>query len=235
MYLCKANAKVVKFTILQKLKRTFFDIMKEFTNISTLIFDFGDVLIKLNLNRCIQNIKNLGVKDVEKYLSNFGQSDFFMKFEVGVIGIQEFREEIRKLTTLEVSDQEIDAAWCSFLDVIPQEKLDLLVELRKKYKILLLSNTNPLHIEQNAAIEFGRRGKTIYDYFDACYLSYQMKLAKPDKNIFLAVLADAQLKAEECLFLDDGIKNIETANSLGFQTYHVDPEENLDFLLTAIH
>ena len=235
MYICKANAKVVKFTILQKLKQTFFDIMKEFTNITTLIFDFGDVLIKLNLKRCIQNIKNLGVKDVEKYLSNFGQSDFFMKFEVGEIGIQEFRDEIRELTPLKVTDQEIDDAWCSFLDLIPQEKLDLLVILRKKYKLLLLSNTNPLHIEQNAAKEFGKRGKTMNDYFDKCYLSYQMKLAKPSKNIFLAVLEDAHLKAEECLFLDDGIKNIETANSLGFQTYHVDPKENLDFLLTAIH
>ncbi len=209
--------------------------MKQFNNITTIIFDFGDVLIKLNLKRCIQNIKNLGVNDVEKYLSNFGQSDFFMKFEVGEIGIQEFREEIRKLTTSEVTDQEIDAAWCSFLDVIPQEKLDLIVELRKKYRILLLSNTNPLHIEKSAATEFGKRGKTMYDYFDTCYLSYEMKLAKPDKNIFLAVLADAKVKAEECLFLDDGIKNIETANSLGFQTYHVHPEESLDFLLTAIH
>jgi len=73
------------------------------------------------------------------------------------------------------------------------------------------------------------------DYFDATYLSYQMKLAKPNKNIFLAVLADAQVKAEECLFLDDGIKNIETARLLGIQTYLVDPTENLDFLLTAIH
>lgn len=235
MYLCKANAKVVKFTILQKLKRIIFDIMKEYTNISTLIFDFGDVLIKLNLKRCIQNIKNLGINDVEKYLSNFGQSDFFMKFEVGEIGIQEFRNEIRILTAQEVSDEEIDAAWCSFLEEIPQEKLDLLVELRKKYKLLLLSNTNPLHIEHNATLEFGKRGKTMYDYFDKCYLSYQMKMAKPDKNIFLAVLADANVKAEECLFLDDGIKNIETAKSLGFKTYHVDPKENLDFLLTAIH
>ena len=205
--------------------------MKQYNNISTLIFDLGGVIVDLDLAKCIQNFKELGLENIEQYLSNFGQKDFFMQFEKGQIGIPAFRNEIRKLAGTELSDVQIDKAWCSFLTQIPVEKLHLLSELKKKYRLLLLSNTNPLHIETAVAAEFSKTGKTMQDFFDKCYLSYEMGMVKPDVEIFEALLADAQVKAEECLFLDDGKKNIDTAAALGIQTYWVKPNENLNFLL----
>lgn len=205
--------------------------MKQYNNISTLIFDLGGVIVDLDLPKCIQNFKDLGLENIEQYLSNFGQKDFFMQFEKGQIGIPAFRNEIRKLAGIELTDAQIDEAWCSFLTQIPVEKLHLLSELKKKYRILLLSNTNPLHIQTAVAAEFSKTGKTRQDFFDKCYLSYEMGMVKPDVEIFEALLADAQVKAEECLFLDDGKKNIDTAAALGIQTYWVKPNENLNFLL----
>ena len=205
--------------------------MKQYNNISTLIFDLGGVIVDLDLAKCIQNFKDLGLENIEQYLSNFGQKDFFMQFEKGQIGIPVFRDEIRKLAGIELTDAQIDEAWCSFLTQIPVEKLHLLSELKKKYRILLLSNTNPLHIQTAVAAEFRKTGKTMQDFFDKCYLSYEMGMVKPDVEIFEALLADAQVKAEECLFLDDGKKNIDTAAALGIQTYWVKPNENLNFLL----
>ena len=205
--------------------------MKQYNNISTLIFDLGGVIVDLDLPKCIQKFKDLGLENIEQYLSNFGQKDFFMQFEKGQIGIPAFRNEIRKLAGTELSDAQIDKAWCSFLTQIPFEKLHLLSELKKKYRLLLLSNTNPLHIETAVAAEFSKTGKTMQDFFDKCYLSYEMGMVKPDVEIFEALLTDAQVKAEECLFLDDGKKNIDTAAALGIQTYWVKPNENLNFLL----
>ena len=205
--------------------------MKQFNNISTFIFDLGGVIVDLDLPKCIQNFKELGLENIEQYLSNFGQKDFFMQFEKGQIGIPAFRNEIRKLAGIELTDAQIDKAWCSFLTQIPVEKLHLLSELKKKYRLLLLSNTNPLHIETAVAAEFSKTGKTMQDFFDKCYLSYEMGMVKPDVEIFEALLTDAQVKAEECLFLDDGKKNIDTAAALGIQTYWVKPDENLNFLL----
>ena len=205
--------------------------MKEFSNISTIIFDFGGVLINLDLDQCILNLKKLGLENVEQYLSNFGQKDFFLQFEKGQIGTEKFREEIRKLTTTTITDGEIDTAWCSFLCDIPTEKLEILLELKKKYRILMLSNTNPLHIEVSAAAEFEKSGKKITDYFDKCYLSYEMNMAKPDAEIFHALLESEQVLPSQCLFLDDGPKNIEQAQNMGFQTYFVSKNEDLGFLL----
>jgi len=205
--------------------------MKQFSNISTLIFDLGGVLINLDLPQCIQNFKDLGLQNFEQHLSLFGQKGFFLQFEKGQISIPEFRAEIRKICPNPLSDAQIDTAWCSFLCDIPSQKMEMLLELKKKFRLLLLSNTNKLHIEVSTAGEFAKIGKKITDVFDKCYYSYAMGMAKPDADIFEAVLTDAGVTANECLFLDDGPKNTEQAAKLGIQTYLVDINEDLSFLL----
>lgn len=209
--------------------------MKHFNNISTLIFDFGGVLIDLDMNQAILNFKKLGIKNVEKYLSNFGQSGFFMQLEKGEISAEAFRSEIRKMTTNTITDTEIDDAWNAFLVRIPSEKLDVVYELRKKYRIIMLSNTNVIHFPYAERTFFSYKNRNITEYFDKCYRSYDMKMAKPDAEIFEAILAQEQVPANQCLLLDDGSKNIEQAEKLGFQTYLVDEKEDLSFLLTSIN
>ena len=208
--------------------------MKHFSNISTLIFDFGGVLIDLDMNQSILNFKKLGVENVENYLSNFGQSGFFMQLEKGKISTEEFRSEIRKMTTNTITDKEIDDAWNAFLVRIPSEKLDIVYQLRKKFRVIMLSNTNAIHFPYAERTFFSYKNRGIDEYFDKCYRSYDMKMAKPDAEIFEAILSQEQVAANQCLLLDDGPKNIEQAQKLGFQTYFVDPKEDLSFLLTNI-
>jgi putative hydrolase of the HAD superfamily len=205
--------------------------MKQFKNITTLIFDLGGVLVDLDLSRCIKNFKRLGLENFEEQLSLFGQKGFFLQYELGEIGNEEFRKEIRRLSRNPLTDEQIDAAWCSFLCDISPQKIKQLLELKQKFRLLVLSNTNSLHIETSTKGEFTRYGLKLSDVFEKCYFSYEMKMAKPDAKIFETVLADARLKPEECLFLDDGTKNIEQAAKLGIQTYLVKSGENLDFLL----
>ena len=75
-------------------------------------------------------------------LDLYHQQDFFQKYEKGLITSAEFREVIRGKIGKPVTDAQIDDAWNSFLVSIPTFKLDLLLELRKKYVVYLLSNTN---------------------------------------------------------------------------------------------
>jgi len=205
--------------------------MKQFNNISTIIFDLGGVLCDLDIDRCIMNFKQLGLENFEHYLNNFGQSGFFMQLEKGLINDDEFRSEVRKLTSKSLTNEQINDAWNSFLVGIPTEKLDIILELRKKFRIIMLSNTNIIHFPNTVARFFNYNGKKLTDFFDKCYLSYEMKMAKPDAEIFLKLLEDEQVQANQCLFLDDGAKNINQAQMLGLQTYLVVPNENLSFLL----
>jgi len=205
--------------------------MKHFKNITTLIFDLGGVLINLDVNQCIMNFKQLGLNNFEQYLNNFAQSGFFMQLEKGQITANEFRNEIRKLTSITLSDVQIDEAWCSFLLDIPNDKLDMLIELRKKFRLLLLSNTNIIHFPNTERIILTNNGRKLSDYFDRCYLSYEMKMAKPDKAIFENIMVTENVQPSECLFLDDGLKNTIEAQKLGMQTYLVQEHEDLSFLL----
>ena len=113
--------------------------------IKNLIIDFGGVLIDLDRQRCLENFRKLGLPDVEVMLDLYHQQDFFQKYEKGLITSAEFREVIRGKIGKPVTDAQIDDAWNSFLVSIPTFKLDLLLELRKKYVVYLLSNTNEIH------------------------------------------------------------------------------------------
>lgn len=194
--------------------------------ITTLLFDFGGVLVDLDKQACLNAFSNLGIPDLEKYISNYAQSGLFLKLEKGQVGVDEFRSELRKMSTRTLSDSEIDAAWNSFLISIPEYKLDFLLELRKKYRVLMLSNTNAIHFEQRAQEEFSKQGKRLEDYFDKCYLSYEIGMAKPDKDIFEHVLANENAQAHEILFLDDGALNIEVAKGFGIASYLVSEQED---------
>lgn len=199
--------------------------------VNTLIFDFGGVIYNIDIQLGIDKLKKLGFTEADEYIGHFSHNDFFVQWENGQIDVQTFRNEIRKRCVKEVTDQEIDDAWCAIMLDIPDERIELLKQLRKKYRLLLLSNTNPLHILVSTKNELGKRGLSIDDLFDKCYYSYEVGAVKPGKEIFLHVLQDAGVKAKHCLFLDDGKKNIETAAALGFNTYLVTPGQSLDFLL----
>jgi len=200
-------------------------------SVNTLIFDLGGVIYNIDINLGISNFKKLGFKEADQFVGTYAHHDFFVRWETGKISIAEFRDEIRKRSNQKITDEEIDYAWGAVLKDIPKERIDLLLQLRKKYRLFLLSNTNPYHTEICTKNELAKYGLSLNALFDRCFLSYQMGIAKPNPEIFLKLLQCSGIKAEECLFLDDGQKNIDTAAQLGFHTYLVKQGENLDFLI----
>lgn len=197
--------------------------MQNNNKITTLIFDLGGVLVNLDWNRCVSNFKKIGIEEMAGLLSVTLQTGFVLDYEKGLITDAEFRDKLREYSSQTLTDEQIDEAWTSFLVDIPSEKLELLMKLKKKYRILMLSNTNNLSFSYCANHMFNVNGYTLSDYFDKCYLSNQMHLCKPDAPIFEELLRDSALKAEECLFLDDGIHNIKAAEQLGFGVEFIKP------------
>jgi putative hydrolase of the HAD superfamily len=193
--------------------------MKQNLNITTLIIDFGGVLIDLDRARCINRFLELGLTDIERLLDVYHQQGFFLQFERGEITAEAFREGIRERIGKPVSDEQIDEAWNSFLIGIPPYKLALLLELRKRYTVYLLSNTNTIHWDWSLERAFNYGEFRVDDYFDRQFLSFRMQLAKPDPNIFKRVIAETGLVPDETLFIDDSEANCFTAEALGIHTY----------------
>lgn len=112
--------------------------------IKNLLFDLGGVIIDLQRHCCIEAYRCLGMEHPEEMLDEYTQKGPFLKVENGEMTAPEFRDELRRYITREVTDKEIDDAFCEFLKGLPVNRLRALEELRKHYRVYLLSNTNPI-------------------------------------------------------------------------------------------
>ena len=189
-------------------------------NIKNVVFDLGGVLLNLDLQRTIDAFKEAGFEDVEKQIRAFNHQGIFQQFEAGGITAEEFRNAIRENIQAPLTDEEIDDYWSRMLLDIPCEKLKLILELREKYMVYLLSNTNPIHWNHVCKHAFDYYSFRAEDYFEETYLSYEMHDAKPNKSIFEKMLNEANLLPEETLFIDDSGANCQAAASLGIQVHH---------------
>jgi epoxide hydrolase-like predicted phosphatase len=201
--------------------------------IKNIIFDLGDVILNIDVPVASLSFAKLSGKEQSEILTLFKENDLFRQFETGSLDESGFRNLIRKLVNFpDWTDEMIDTAWNSLLLDLPAERVDLLKKLRSKYRLFLLSNTSSIHITQvNKILEASTGEKNLDDLFDKVYLSYEMGLMKPDPNIYLQVLAEQNITAEETLFLDDNADNIKAAAALGIDTILVQkPVTILEYL-----
>ena len=158
-----------------------------------------------------------------KMLSQFYTSEEFLLYETGFRSDDEFRSEIRTRSKNEITDEQIDDAWNAMLLDLPADRLDLVNELRSGYKLIVLSNTNGIHVKKfNHKLQQSTGKGNLHHFFDVVYFSHEIKMRKPDKEIYQFVLDQNQLNAEETLFLDDNLNNLEAAAALGIKTHHID-------------
>ena len=196
--------------------------------IKNVLFDLGGVFVPLNRERCLANFRKIGVSDFEKILSEYHQGGYFLEYEKGLISSEEFRDAIRRGAGAPLlAGMEIDSALASFLEEIPIYKIELLLSLKSRgYSVYLLSNSNEICIRKVKA-DFASHGLDFDTIFDIRFLSYEMKMVKPDKEIFYKVLEESGIAAGETLFIDDYLPNIESAAEIGFKTLLYSVADNL--------
>ena len=189
--------------------------------IKNLLFDLGGVIMDIRRENCEKAFRALGMSDIGEFLGDYGQKGPFAALEAGQIGEKEFRDEVRLHIPGQVTDEDIDCALNAFLTGIPRPRLEKLRELRRKYRIYMLSNTNSIMWDRDIVKAFKQEGLTVNDYFDGIVTSYEAGCCKPDPRIFRTVTERFGIAPEETIFLDDSQSNIEAASRLGFGTLHV--------------
>ena len=188
--------------------------------IKTIIFDLGGVIITLNHDEAVRRFESLGLKDAAQRLDPYTQGGIFGDLEEGKIDAEDFRRELSILVGREVTYDECRYGWLGYCADIPQRNLDMLQRLREEgYRVVLLSNTNPYMMSFIRSPDFDGKGHGIDHYLDALYLSYQMKVMKPDETFFRRVLMAEQTSPSDCLFVDDGPRNVAAASQVGMHTF----------------
>lgn len=192
---------------------------KDFPNI---IFDLGGVILNIDYHRTIDAFGKLGFENFEDRYSQAVQSGLFDQFERGEISPGQFRNEIRNAFNSSVVDEDVDRAWNAMLLDLPLSRLSLLERVAKSKRIVLLSNTNEIHIEAfDKQLNALGASKRFADLFEHVYYSFEIGMRKPEARIFEHVFSQHDFLASETLFIDDSIQHIEGARAVGINTYHL--------------
>ena len=204
--------------------------MLELNGVKNIIFDLGGVILNIDYEQTANAFKKIGIKNFNDIYSQAKQGKVFDKLETGEITPEEFREYIKEIVpSLQLSD--IDKSWNAMLLDLPVQRINLLKELKKKYRLFLLSNTNEIHIKCFRKIIESSYGENIFDsIFEHQYYSSDIGLRKPNADCFQYVLEKNGLEASETLFIDDSIQHVEGARKLKINAYHLIPGEDITAL-----
>lgn len=187
--------------------------------IDTIIFDFGDIFINLDKEATPLALKKLGLKEWNSNLDALN-----LDFEKGKISEMEFIIGLQNYIP-NASIHQIREAWNAILLDFPLYRLEFLQMLSQKYRLFLLSNTDSIHIERfqhKAGISFYR---DFYQCFEKVYFSYELGMRKPDSEIFEFIIKEHNLLPKNTLFVDDNLQNVESAEKLGIQVWHLQKGE----------
>jgi FMN phosphatase YigB (HAD superfamily) len=177
--------------------------------VRAVIFDLGNVIVPFDPQRRVLEFAAVCPYTTAEISSRVAASGLAQRFETGQVSPQEFYHGICRTLDLQVSYSEFCRIWSSIFlpeTLIPES---LLESLHLRYRLLMLSDTDPIH--------FSTIGKNypIIRHFDARVLSYEVGARKPSSRIFQAAIARAGFPASQCLFTDDSAANVEAARNEG--------------------
>ncbi|MCU5773481.1 glucose-1-phosphatase [Erwiniaceae bacterium BAC15a-03b] len=181
------------------------------------IFDLGNVIVDIDFNRVLGVWSDLGRVPLATLQSRFRMGDNFEQHERGEISDEHFAANLCEELDIALSYEQFAAGWQAvFIDVRP-EVIAVMHQLREQgHRVVILSNTNQLHCSY-----WPSQYPQVQLAADKLYLSQEMGVRKPEAAIYRQVLAQEEVTADQALFFDDNLANIEAARALGITSVHV--------------
>lgn len=199
--------------------------------IKAILFDMGGVLVDLDMSRCISAFKTrVGFERIEEFLDPCHQKGFIKQMESGQIDEQEFYEQCRQYCRPGTRDEDIAASLSELLVDIPADKVKLMRELSASYTLYMLSNNNPIAMRRSKVI-FAQAGIPMDEVFRETFVSCDLHLLKPGREIYMESVRRTGLSADELLFIDDSRNNVAAASSVGINAIYYERGTDLRSLI----
>lgn len=193
--------------------------------ISTIVFDFGGVIINLKSEKDWL-LEDLYPNFQKEMLLQLHKASYFHDLETGKIAVDDFLHQMQMIAVdKNASLENIRQHWNAILKDIPSYRVELLQQLKQNYSLILLSNTNAIHtvaFEQYMEQTFGEN--ILKSNFQMVYYSQEIGLRKPNSEIYEFVLEQHNLQPNEVLFFDDKNENLTVPKQLGWHTALVDKD-----------
>lgn len=192
-----------------------------------IIFDLGNVLIEWNKEKILSKIcKN----DLEYNLFNkfVFQSNLWIDLDNGKISLEFLENQLIDEMGHQYQDQihELVWNWFNYVDLY-DEVYELIKQLKKKnFQIYVLSNTSSIfHILVDSVLS------KVSSVLDGYVISCEVKMMKPQKEIYLSLVNKYQLDIKDCIFLDDLEENVEAARTLGIKAFQIKERKEISNIL----
>ncbi|MFA7227842.1 MAG: HAD-IA family hydrolase [Melioribacteraceae bacterium] len=188
---------------------------------SVIVFDLGNVLIPFDYTPFIKKLNGiqdgLGDKFARKYKKNY---HFHREYESGKLSTDEFLGIMLKWTDNKMTGVQFSNSFSRIFSV-NKKVVNLLPELKKRYKLVILSNTNPIHQKRG----WGNYG--FLKYFDKQILSHEAGSVKPERKIYRAVEEYTRQPASKHFYIDDIAAYVQAAKRMGWGGVQFTSYENL--------
>lgn len=187
----------------------------------TVFIDFGNVIAFFDHRRAVsQLVRFTDMPAAELLLTLYGgviEEDY----ECGRTDTAEYFRLAKRDGRLTCTQEQFEAA---FVDIFTRnpEVCDLIPRLKRKYRLVLASNTNDAHYRK-----YCDQFADVIGLFDERCPSHLVGHRKPHREYFAYCQRVADADPHECLFLDDYPSNIEAGKAFGWQCVSYRPDENL--------
>jgi len=178
------------------------------------LFDLGGIFVHVRMERGFEALRTAFPSLSEAALrENCLAPDLLGAYEKGRLSSSGFLAEINRRLGSEIPFQQFRKCWQGvFTPNTPM--IRFLHGLPRRFRRIIVSNTNPLHI-QALSSHFD-----ILDRFDGHVYSFETGTSKPEEKIFQKALSVADAAPEECVFVDDLEANVKAAEALGIPSHH---------------
>ena len=195
--------------------------------IKAVIFDLGGVIVPFDFKRAYARMEELCPYPAAEIPQRLRSTDLVMRFETGLVGPEDFVREVSGILELRTSHDEFcDIFNCIFMpETLVQDSL--LERIRERHRLLLLSNTNPIHFSMVAKVY------PILRHFDDLILSYKVGAQKPSPLIYHKAIARAGCLPGECFFTDDVASFVEAAKREGIDAVQFQSAAQIEDELTS--
>ncbi len=177
-----------------------------------IVFDIGRVIVGVNYDRAIGTLSSGADGRNGKEIWRLIESDPRMRdLQQGRVSPREWHAHLNQRLGMKLSYEEFEAAWVSALDPEPLIPDDLFRELAGRHRMLLLSNTDPIHVaHMEKHFSFMR-------YFPTRIYSCAVGTSKPDPTIYRRAAEEAGATPAEMLYIDDVAEYVEAGRRAGMQ------------------
>lgn len=180
--------------------------------ISTIIFDLGGVLFTNGAGRFLKYLAT-HYHYPESALDEMINGKSGSAYRSGGISSEEFWTSFKASFPIPKSAQELEALWESQYELVSGTR-DLILDLRKTYKVYYLSDT------VQKRVQYLERMYNFLSWFDGGVFSYEVGVRKPNPEVYKKVLALAGVLGPQAVFIDDKEHFLEPAKALGMRTIH---------------